>query len=284
MKITLISKGKPIAEIVKLGHVLERKGHAVSHLHPNFSLNDLLEEDFWLPYLSTDVIYYRSGFGDAARIELYDKLKEKNIIMINSAILNNILLSNKIFQAILVQKAGVFLPKTLIGKNHSYYDVENYIGAPVVLKAANGIQGKEVFLINNEDEYNKILPTMKGDVLIQEFIPNDGDYRVFVVGHKVLAIFQRIPKPGDFRANISQGGSGKKVPLGPLYEKLSDIALKAIALQGLDIVGVDLIISKKNNEIYFIESNVNPGWKGLETALGISITEEIADFIVSRNN
>jgi len=58
--------------------------------------------------------------------------------------------------------------------------------------------------------------------VIREFIPNDGDLRIFTVGYKAIGAMKRTPKRGDFRSNVSQGGSAKRFDLKdyPAIKKL----------------------------------------------------------------
>ncbi|MER7862381.1 hypothetical protein ABTX61_25005 [Amycolatopsis japonica] len=44
--------------------------------------------------------------------------------------------------------------------------------------------------------------------LAQQFLPNTGDLRVYVIDGEVVAGQQRVPEQGNYIANISQGGSG----------------------------------------------------------------------------
>jgi RimK family alpha-L-glutamate ligase len=283
MKVLLITKDQPIVEIKKLATELAARNHEVIISSPSLSIDSLSSDEFWGDYTDVDVVYYRTGFGDAARMVLYQKLKEKNIKMVNEPWLQNVLISNKAHQAIVAKIENITIPNTLIGRNHSFSVIEERLGCPFILKAAHGIQGNKVFLINSESEYLSELEKIEGDVLIQEYIQNDGDYRVFVVNGSVLAIFKRVPKSGDFRANIAQGGTGEEVPRGELYDQLSDFALRMSKAIKLDIVGMDIMVSQKTGELVFIEANVNPGWKGLEEALGVSITGQIADYIGGAN-
>ncbi len=281
MKIVLVCKGKPIWELSQLTEELQGRGHEVTLISPSIAVQDFLSEDFWAPYTQADVVYYRTGFGDGARLGLFEKLREVGVAIINASALQNTLLSNKIHQAVRAQKIGVLVPETLIGRGRSYSTIVERLGLPFILKAAEGIQGKKVFLITSETEYQEHIDDLDGDILMQKFIPNEGDFRVFVVGGQVRAIFQRIPKPGDFRANISQGGSGRPVPAGELYDALSQIAVAITKAQQLDIAGIDIMQSTATGELFFIEANVNPGWKGLEAALGSRVTNHVADFIVT---
>lgn len=51
---------------------------------------------------------------------------------------------------------------------------------PVILKPDNGERGKDVFLLNNVNEFNQLKQNYK-DYLIQEYIDTDCEYGVFVV-------------------------------------------------------------------------------------------------------
>ena len=52
--------------------------------------------------------------------------------------------------------------------------------------------------------------------MLQEYIPNDGDYRVLVLGEKVLGVMKRVsPNKEEFKNNYSAGG---KVEVADLPE------------------------------------------------------------------
>lgn len=282
MKVQLVSKGTPIYEMVELAQELTVRGCEVTITNPLFRVEDLVNDSWWEPYTDTDVLYYRTGLGDAPRSELWNRIKNTHVRSINAEALSNQLLSNKVYQAIQVLRDGLVpLPKTLFGRGHAHESVVSQIGAPFVLKAAQGIQGKKVSLIKNAAAYNECIEDLVGDILMQAYIPNTGDYRVFVVGGTTRAIFKRVPKEGDFRANMSQGGRGEAVVDEDVRTQLSHYA-EAVARQlKLDIVGIDLMQHQENGQIYFIESNVNPGWKGLDETLGTKMAATIAEFIVT---
>lgn len=278
MKVLLSGGANPILEMHSLTDELQKRGVEVSFPSRLPGLDEI-DDAFWEQYSDADLLYYRTGLGDALKFELSKKIGP-NIRVINREVLNNALLSNKLYQALQAQKVGVKIPVTVPNRNN-FAELKNKLGVPFVLKGTNGIQGKEVFLIKDEEGYLSTHGTIKGDVLSQEMIPNDGDYRVFVVGGKVSDIFKRVPVAGDFKANISQGGSGIPVVDEELREKLSEMALKITNQLKLDIAGIDIIRHSETGELYFIESNVNPGWKGLDEALGENTAAKIADWFVS---
>ena len=97
--------------------------------------------------------------------------------------------------------------------------------------------------------------------MLQKFIEAGGkDVRAWVVGNKVVLAMERSAKGKEFRANISKGGSGKKVTLTATEEKFCVDASKAI---GLNFSGVD-IIRGNDGVTYCIEINGNSGTRIIE--------------------
>ena len=62
---------------------------------------------------------------------------------------------------------------------------------------------------------------------------------------------------------------------------MKKLAVKATRATGLDIAGVDLIVDK-HNDIYLIEVNYAPGFKGLEKATGLDIAGYMIDCAVAK--
>ena len=144
-------------------------------------------------------------------------------------------------------------------------------------------QGKGVHLVKSEDEIKTIVDEYK-DVaerfILREFIPNNGDIRVFIVGYKAVAAMHRIPKDGDFRSNISQGGSAEPFDLNknPHVKKLAEEVAK---LMRTEIAGVDIMINKYSGKPYVLEVNGGPQFQGLETLTGVNIAKELVKYFIN---
>ena len=80
------------------------------------------------------------------------------------------------------------------------------------------------------------------------------DIRAIVVGGRVVSAMERTGVK-DFRANLSQGGSGRKVTLTADQEQMCVRASEALSLS---FSGVDLMIDQ-DGKAYVIEVNGNPG-------------------------
>jgi glutathione synthase/RimK-type ligase-like ATP-grasp enzyme len=76
-------------------------------------------------------------------------------------------------------------------------------------------------------------------VLVQQLVPADGcDLRLVVAGGQAVGAIRRRARPGEWRTNISLGGS--REPLEPPADACA-LALGAAAVLGGDLVGVDLL-------------------------------------------
>lgn len=159
-------------------------------------------------------------------------------------------------------------------------------GVPVVIKLNKGTQGVGVVLCQSINEvYAQIdmLWKNKADFFIQEFIKESKgiDVRALVVNGEVIASMKRESKTGDFRSNTHQGG---EVMAFDLDDESKKIAIQAANTVGLQVAGVDMLISKKGYKI--IEVNSSPGFEGLEKATRKNVARSIMKYAydIAKNN
>lgn len=151
-------------------------------------------------------------------------------------------------------------------------DLINIVGgAPLIVKLLEGTQGKGVVLAETKKAAESVInafKSLKADILVQEFIKEaqGKDIRCFVVDGKVVSAIQREAEPGEFRANIHQGGTASVIR--PTAEE-KRIAIKAAKCMGLSVAGVDIIRSAKGPLL--LEVNSSPGLEGIEGATGKDI-------------
>ncbi len=149
---------------------------------------------------------------------------------------------------------------------------------PLVVKPSNGRQGRGVSKVHTLAELYKSIDALNEDespaFVLREFIPNDGDIRVFTVGYKAIGAMKRTPKKGDFRSNISQGGSGKSFSLAKNPE-VKKIAEKLSKITRTEIAGVDIMIHKKTKKPYILEINPGPQFTGFEKFTKMNAAKEI---------
>ncbi len=180
---------------------------------------------------------------------------------------------DKLFSLQLLLKNGISIPTT--GFANSPMDTNDLIemvgGAPLIVKLLEGTQGRGVVLAETKKAAESVInafKTLNANLLVQEFIKEaDGkDLRCFVIDGKVVASIERTAAPGEFRANIHQGGSASVVKISQEERML---AIKSAKTLGLKVAGVDIIRSR--NGPLLLEVNSSPGLEGIESATGKDI-------------
>lgn len=149
-------------------------------------------------------------------------------------------------------------------------------GAPVVIKLLEGTQGKGVVLAETSSAAKSVIEAfhdLQQDILVQRFVKESSgrDVRAFVVGRRVVAAMERRnPNKDEFRSNIHRGGEGHPIKLEREYR---ETALRAASALGLDVAGVDMLISNEGPMI--MEVNSSPGLEGIETTTSVDVATSI---------
>lgn len=155
----------------------------------------------------------------------------------------------------------------------------NELSFPIIVKDPTGRKGENIYKFDSQEEMIKSIKEIAGEseylpYLFQEYLPCDGDIRVFVVGYKAIGAMKRFKIRNDFRSNISQGAEAE---IYQLNEKLTSIAEKAAKVTKTEIAGVDIIES--NGKYYVIEVNRAPQFKGFYQYTKINPAEAIIEYI-----
>ncbi len=186
---------------------------------------------------------------------------------------------DKLFSLQLMLKSGISIPTT--GFANSPMDTNDLIemvgGAPLIVKLLEGTQGRGVVLAETKKAAESVInafKSLRANLLVQKFIKeaNGKDLRCFVINGKVVASIERTAAPGEFRANIHQGGSAAVVKITKQERAL---AVKAAKVLGLQVAGVDIIRSE--NGPLLLEVNSSPGLEGIESATG----KDIAGMVIA---
>ncbi|QDU50178.1 30S ribosomal protein S6--L-glutamate ligase [Gimesia panareensis] len=238
-----------------------------AHYRGGTILDDL---DAVVTRIRPSITYY--GCALARQFESMDVLTVNTSVAITQS-------RDKLYSLQLMLKSGINIPTT--GFANSPMDTNDLIEmvgrAPLIVKLLEGSQGRGVVLAETRKAAESVINAFKAlraNLLVQEFIKEaDGkDLRCFVIDGKVVASIQREAAPGEFRANIHQGGTASIIKITPTERKLAVKAAKAL---GLMIAGVDIIRSKHGPLL--LEVNSSPGLEGIEAATG----KDIAGMMIS---
>lgn len=174
----------------------------------------------------------------------------------------------------------VISPKTFEGIGYSKTDfllkAIDKLDLPMIIKEAYGSFGQQVYLARSTDEAESIVASLGyKDFIMQEFIAESSgrDVRVNVVGGRVVSAMERYNE-NDFRSNISNGGSMRRIELS---DEIKSTAIAAADAIGLDFAGVDILFGKDGPIV--CEVNSNPHFKSSLECTGIDMSEAIMDHI-----
>lgn len=174
---------------------------------------------------------------------------------------------SKLVQMAILARAGIAIPKTLYITSGSVARVASHVvatvGLPVIVKACHGTKGKEVERLLKRSDVKDWLQQHRGswrEYLFQEYVENEGDLRVLVIGESVKAVGRRCGQQGEWRNNVSLGGTVTSMPISTLPKHVVADAVRAKQLLHVDIAGVDLVYDSRTDEYLFLEVNFAPGF------------------------
>lgn len=238
-------------------------------------------EEILLP----SIVLVRLGAGIGKRdLAVVNYFELANVLCINTSDSINTV-QDKFKTGEILSRHGVNVPTSMIVKHPITNNlVAENIGFPCIVKVVVGSFGEGVHLCNTEEDYRRFVEFVKivyneKILLVQEYIgdrPGE-DLRVLVVGGKILGAMKRSAPSGDFRANISNGGTGESFTVTP---EIENIALSAASILNLDIAGIDLLFDSRGFRV--CEANSNPGFSGFEKYCNTNVAGAIVDFIESK--
>ncbi len=280
MKITLVSRSNTWND-KQIKKEAKKKGIDLKKINPK-DLN-MSGEDFKKKF--DNFVIWRSSSLDVKteRTTLLNILKKKNISFINRGIAEYPIVTHKLFQQKMVSE---FLPgvngiETLTFE--SYKEIEKTLKSkrlslPFISKPNLGSQGRDVRLIKNSSDIKKIKESDLKQYVFQNFIKNDGDYRVIVIGGRPIGAIKRIAPGGSFLNNVSTGGKAINVKNEKVQEEIKSIASKVSALFNLNFCGIDIIFDKEAEKYFFLELNTVPQWEGFQKATKINVANELLGY------
>jgi len=286
MKIAILSRNQKLYSTRRLVEAAEERGHDAQifdHLRCYMNITSMrpsihykgekLESfDAVIPRIGASVTFY--GTAVLRQFEMMGVYPLNESVAISRS-------RDKLRSVQLLARKGIGLPVT--GFAHNPDDINDLLdsvgGDQFVIKLLEGTQGIGVVLAENRKAAESVIEAFFGlnaNILVQEFIKEAGgaDIRCFVVDSKVVAAMKRQGKEGDFRSNLHRGGSAEVVRITP--EERST-AVRAAAILGLNVAGVDLI--RSNHGPLVMEVNSSPGLEGIERATGKDIAGIIIRFI-----
>lgn len=196
-----------------------------------------------------------------------------------------------------LEEAGVNYPKSAYVETIN--DLKKELGSwkfPAIVKLSQGGRhGMGTFWIREMDDIEKLVHVLEGrrekakekgekivpmrGFLIQEYIRNDGDYRVMTVGYKCIGGFKRQVKEEKLILNKSQGNS---IAVKELPADVIEIAEKAAKVLGVEVAGTDIIRDIETGRVYIVEVNEAPQFKVFEKRTKSNAARMILEYCMEK--
>ena len=184
---------------------------------------------------------------------------------------------------LILANEGIAYPRsTLVSSAETLFKAVEQFNYPFVLKVSKGGRhGMGTLLVKDESTLERAVKgrIQMGSYLLQEYIPNDGDYRIFLIGYKVLAGFKRQKKADKLLLNQSMGSSEAllKVP-----ESVAELARRAARALKVEICAVDAVVDERTGQPVVIEANEAPQFTVMEKRTNLDVAGEIVSYLVKK--
>jgi len=236
-------KSPIMPEVVRL---LSDWGAKVQVIHPDRQLLELsrlkVEHDLYILKARTDIALSIAGC-----------LHEQGAAILNPYPVST-MLRDKIITTRTLQQAGVPTPKSYVASHPEQLNRLLEEG-PLVIKPYRGSGGEGVRVVWDADELDS-LPTEHEPVFAQRYHKPDGlDRKLYSIQGQVFGVMRTWP-PRTYEEKL-----GDPFPITP---ELRDLALRCGEAFGIDVFGLDIIMSA--GEPYVVDVSSFPGFKGVPDA------------------
>ncbi|MDD1707692.1 MAG: ATP-grasp domain-containing protein [Methanoregulaceae archaeon] len=201
-------------------------------------------DPFTLP-IENELVWVCGLTQDEHQFEVLQALSLSNVLVNTPQAIGTC--ASKVLTTALLMHHTIPSPRTLF--TNSREDAARFIKEQrrVVIKPVYGFDGNGVFLINSPDYLGK------PPYYLQEYVPNDRDFRIFVIDGEAVGAIMRISD--TLAHNIHQGGRGTPCEID---EEMGSIAGAAARVVGVDYGGVDLL--RYGSSYCVLEVNGTPNW------------------------
>jgi len=140
------------------------------------------------------------------------------------------------------------MPPTLISRDRAVIEAFRREHGDVVMKPLYGNGGAGIFKLSVGDPnfgplFDMFQAASREPWMIQRFLPevSEGDKRIILVNGTPMGAVNRVPQPGDIRANMVRGGAAETTQLSEREREICARIGPALKERGLLFTGIDVI-------------------------------------------
>lgn len=191
----------------------------------------------------------------------------------------------KAYQMLVLSQNNLLVPRSVYGGlDYLRKEAVKEFEFPLIIKGSRGDRRRQVFKIYGENDFEEKIEELKilekngeNKYMLQEYIENIEDFRVMVLGDKVLGVMRRTVGDNPRLKNVFEKTD--------LPDKVKKLAIEAAKICGIAIAGVDVVFRDNNLEKpLFFEVNKTPNYTRFVEVTGINVAEEIVKFLANLEN
>lgn len=213
----------------------------------NFGKSKILklnEIDFY--FIRQDPPFDMSYLTNCYLLELHKRFNKKPFFVNDPSGIKNF--TEKIFPLYFYK----LMPKSCVTEDEEIFLKMLHKYKRLVVKTLYNKGGEGVVKVSDENkkkainEFVELKKKYSVPVVVQEFLDGViyGDKRVILIDGKPEGVINRIPKKGEFKANLHLGGEAKQTTLTKKEKKICMEIKKTLKKEKLFFVGIDLINEK----------------------------------------
>ena len=241
-----------------------------------------------------DVLFFRTTGKHRESVDLIldavrEKTRQGKMMVVDPILVKSRTSATlKAYQMLTLSREGIEVPKTVYGSLFYLRDEAKagFGKFPLIIKGSGGNRGERVYKVDGESQLESLVMKLRTSevsegkrYLMQEYIPNDGDFRVLVLGDEVLGAMKRsATSETEFRNNFSTGG---RVEVAEIPDNIKKLAVRAAKVCGILVAGGDVVLREGDwNKPVIWEVNKGPQFSGFMKSTGIDVPEKIVNFLV----
>ena len=247
----------------------------------------LLEFDALFIRTTTSLNHYTYRFAQRAR--------QNGLVVIDDP-LSLIRCTNKVYLCELFRKARIPAPESLLlfgSERYTFEEIGDRLGAPFVLKIPDGSFSVGMHKVADRDELRTALDEMfrhSSVVLAQEFTPTEFDWRIGILDGEPLFACKYFMAKGHWQiynhavTGKNLCGPWETIPVYKVPAKVRETALKAAALIGKGLYGVDLKVVDGRPVVIEINDNPSIDHEVEDEVLGDELYYRIVNYFINKLN
>ncbi len=183
------------------------------------------------------------------------------------------------------ERAGLPVPRTVSCSTANRKRIEQYAahvgGFPLIVKMPGLSNGIGVMRVDSLPALFSLLDyelRQSANPLLIQYIPDAINWRLIVLGERVIAWYCKAPTENDFRARVTGNPSEfEPVPDAALQE----VAVRATQALNLEFAGVD-ILEQADGKIFLLEANFPCYFFHAQQFGGVDVAGMMVDYLASK--